>query len=135
MRVLIVADQGGASEQVRQFGHCVLSASSIDSAIRTSFDWQPAFILVDLTQIDGMELARQLRQNAHGALLIGITGYMDARIRQTAIDAGYDEFLAKPFRPNELASLLRRVEARLAESVISERRRVTNQLTREMADG
>ncbi len=134
MRVLIVADQGGTSEQVRKLGHYALTTSSIDSAIRTSFDWQPAFILVDLMQIDGIELARQLRVNAHRALLIGITEYMDASKHQTAIDAGYDEFLAKPFKPNELANLLTRVEARLTESVISERRRVTSQLTREMAE-
>ena len=135
MKVLIVENGEQTSDLVRHLGHLPLSASSIATALKKAHAINPDMLLVDLTQLNGTELARQLREHGHKTPLVGLTGYMDGSQRQAAIDAGFEEFLARPYRPNELAGILRRIEARLKSRTIAERQRVVAQLEREMSGG
>jgi DNA-binding response OmpR family regulator len=133
MRVLVVEDTDQATSLVRELGHVPLPASNCAMALDKTATWKPDLLLVDLTRVNGIELARRLRSAFRYVPLIGITDFIDIGQRKSAIDAGFDEFLPKPFRPNELVAMPKRVEARLAESAaIAERTRVIAQLTREL---
>ncbi len=67
-----------------------------------------AVIDVGLPGIDGYEVARRVRSNPAYAnvLLIALTGYGQLADRLRAREAGFDEFIVKPFEPDNLARLL-----------------------------
>jgi DNA-binding response OmpR family regulator len=130
VRVLVVEDGNQTAALVEQFGHLSLLASTSEAALAKANTWKPDLLIVDLTRFDGIELAKQLPAKKP---LIGLADFMDAKERQAAIEAGYGEFLAKPFKPNELAHALRRIESHgTASKAIAERTRVMAQLTREL---
>lgn len=67
----------------------------------------PAAILLDfeLPEMTGMDLLKHLRQNeAWSAIpVLMLSGVKDTERRWQCIEAGANDFLAKPFHPKELA--------------------------------
>jgi CheY-like chemotaxis protein/cold shock CspA family protein len=131
---------------VLRLGHVPLATSGNAGALDQVVTWNPDLLLVDLTlpEIDGIELAKRIRQTPETASkpLIGITGYMDGAGRRQAVDAGFDAFLVRPFKLDELANILSRVEARIAASIarseqtrnVAEATRVLNRKAQEGLD-
>jgi len=71
---------------------------------------QPDVMLLDigLSDMDGYELAKHLRQNPElkEMRLIAITGYGQQSDRQRSRDAGFDEHMVKPVEWRKLEELL-----------------------------
>lgn len=67
----------------------------------------PALVTVDigLPDIDGIEVVQQLREFYRGTIVV-ISARSAERDRATAMAAGADAFLTKPFRPRELRSAI-----------------------------
>jgi two-component system CheB/CheR fusion protein len=67
-----------------------------------------AIVDVGLPGIDGYEVARRVRaETKHaGVLLVALTGYGQVTDRTRALEAGFDEFIVKPFEPDKLTQLL-----------------------------
>jgi len=82
---------------------------ALDLAARHAFD----MIITDLRmpEIDGVELARQLRRKEHyrEVPIILVTGFEGSDTRQLALQAGVSSFLNKPFKPKQLLDLVRSV--------------------------
>lgn len=133
MKVLIVAAEHKAASVVRQLGHEVVATPICANALDKATVWRPDLVLIDLTWIEGQGLAKSLREDSRERPVIGIVSALDSGQHKAAVDAGFDEFLAKPFRPNELTAILKRAEARIAASeTIAERVRVSSQLACEV---
>src|SRR5512141_942979 len=66
---------------------------------------------IGLTDIDGFEVLRQIRQFSD-AYVVMLTGRTDELDTLTALHTGADDFMTKPFRPRELrarvAAMMRR---------------------------
>lgn len=113
-RVLIVEDDDDSREMLGELvsllGHSPLRAADATEALLLVREQEPDVALIDigLPEVDGCEVARQLR--ASGALrvrLVALTGYSDGATRETAIAAGFDEFVVKPLLPQALEAVLR----------------------------
>jgi len=82
----------------------------------------PDLILVDyvMPRMDGLELARRLRENRATQLIpiIMVTGVLGADMGIRALDAGVNDFLNKPANP---AELLARVRAHLRNKFLVDR--------------
>jgi CheY-like chemotaxis protein len=123
-RVCLVEDDADTLESsarlLRVLGHQILAASSGEMALAQAPAWKPDVMLIDLAMpsLDGCELARQLRsQAAFGETpLIAVSGYVDSKHRQQASEAGFDDFLGKPYSLGDLQSLFLRIETRIVES-------------------
>ncbi len=68
-----------------------------------------ALVLLDVQMavMDGLEATRQIRERERKQLLprlpiIGMTAYALAGDRQRCLDVGMDEYISKPFEPEEL---------------------------------
>jgi two-component system phosphate regulon response regulator PhoB len=111
--ILIVDDQ----EPVRQLAGAIIAqylgaqfdqAADGEEALRRVAERRPALVLTDLMMpgVDGAELARRLKADpsTRDLPIIAMSGGPN---RDEALAAGCDDFIAKPFRPRELADLIR----------------------------
>jgi CheY-like chemotaxis protein len=113
-RVVIVEDNIDAREMMalilRNDGHEVHEAVDGPSGLEAVLSVRPdvAFIDVGLPILDGYELVRRVRA-AGGAqpVLVALTGYALPEDRRRAMEAGFDEHLAKPVDPKTIERILR----------------------------
>lgn len=72
----------------------------------------PDLILMDLSlpDIDGMEVTRLLRKTSlcHKVPIIALTAHAMSGIQSKTQEAGLNDFLAKPFLPIDLISMIRK---------------------------
>ena len=126
--ILLVEDDAAFREHVRivleQGGFAVAEAANGDDALRMVAEAEPLLVLLDvhLPGFSGYEICRSLRQE-HGQRLgiIFLSGSKtDAIDRATGLGLGADDYVLKPFEPDELIArvraVLRRVEHQIPES-------------------
>ena len=113
-RILVVDD---VPENVRLLeavldahGYQVVSATDGQSALDLALSAKPDLVLLDvmMPQPDGLAVCRQLRQQEETAVLpvIMLTA-SEGSEKTTAIEAGADDFLPKPFNREELLTRIR----------------------------
>ena len=94
----------------RLWGHEVAVAGDGPSALSLAETFEPERAIVDLSLpgMNGMDLARRLRQRFPPAqlYLIALTGYTGADVRDACLDAGFDTHLVKPRDIDVLEKLL-----------------------------
>jgi signal transduction histidine kinase/CheY-like chemotaxis protein len=96
---------------LRKRGHTVTVVSDGRSAVaavaREDFDM--VFMDVQMPEIDGLEATQQIRRT-EGARrrvrIIALTAHALQGDRQRCLDAGMDDYMAKPVRPDELDRIL-----------------------------
>ena len=119
MRLLLIEDDDILGEGLRDFlrgeGHVVDWARTLAEA--RSFGEEPYdVLLVDWRLPDGSGLdwlrARRARRDVTPALMLTARDLVSDRVQ--GLDSGADDYLVKPFEPEELAARLRAVSRRLA---------------------
>ena len=115
--VLVVDDFPDGREMVTEYlvfrGFSVLQASTGAEAIELARKPRPRLILMDLGMpgLDGWETTRQLKADARtkGSVIIALPAHALASQHATAISAGCDEVIAKPFDLATLAETVDRI--------------------------
>ena len=122
-RILIVDDEADILEFIRynlkKEGYDVYTASDGEEALRTAAEVSPHLVLLDvmMPRMDGMEACRRLRKmpQAEDAVIAFLTARAEDYSQVAGFDAGADDYIAKPVRPNVLVSriraLLKRVDS------------------------
>jgi DNA-binding response OmpR family regulator len=91
-------------------GHRAFGSPNATDALRVAEDTDPDIVFIDigLPDASGCDIARTLRSAPNGSRrrLVALTGYSDSATRRLAVDAGFDDFVVKPFSSENLASLL-----------------------------
>lgn len=91
-------------------GYAVASASSGPEALERVSDEPPDLVLLDIQMpgMGGFEVCRRLRAGAETQFLpVVMVTSSDSEIRVDAINAGADDFVAKPFNQQELLARVR----------------------------
>lgn len=92
-------------------GYAAQAASDGESGLRAIKDHRPQLVLLDISLpgMDGYELCRRLRGDPQTQMLpvIVLTGHNSIDDMVAALDAGADDFLAKPFQQAELFARMR----------------------------
>jgi two-component system, OmpR family, KDP operon response regulator KdpE len=119
MQILIVEDDDDTAEVVctllEDAGFNTVAVDRGEAALSEIASQSPDLVLLDinLPDINGLEVLRAVRTHSFLPMII-LSGYGKDRDRVTALEAGADDYLAKPFSPEELIArvkaLLRRVE-------------------------
>src|SRR6195256_2010017 len=127
-RVLVVEDDSDIAELVARYlekaGYTTARVSSGRDALDAVRAKAPDLIVLDvmLPHVDGLEVCRLLRANEHTATIpiIMLTARAEESERIVGLEMGADDYLAKPFSPNELVArvraLLRRAQRHDAPS-------------------
>lgn len=115
--VLLVEDHDDirAAERLvlEQAGYVVAEASTGLDGLALAMATLPRVVLLDmvLPGIDGAQLARMLRADpaVRTVALLGMSASCAPEDRASALDAGCDAFLSKPFSPLQLLDLVDRL--------------------------
>jgi two-component system phosphate regulon response regulator PhoB len=71
----------------------------------------PSVILLDLQLGDGsgLDLCAELRSrpNTEKLPILALSGFTDPKVKDTAFNAGFDDYIVKPFSPEELLVRIR----------------------------
>ena len=126
--ILIVEDEPAILELVaaslRRVGHRPVLAESAEQAQRLVDDALPDLVILDwmLPGMSGIEYARRLRAEARTRELpiILLTARSEERDKVAGLDAGADDYLAKPFQTEELIARLRALIRRASGYTSSE---------------
>jgi DNA-binding response OmpR family regulator len=99
-------------------GYLVRTASDGEDGLNKVLDAAPAIAILDvgLPKLSGYELARELRSRGYQFPVLMLTARVTVDDKVSGLDAGADDYLAKPF---EYAELLARVKALLRRSTIT----------------
>ena len=119
-------------------GYEVRTANDADSAMAIlRGDWRPNVITTDLEmpRVDGLEFCRRVREFSNVPIIV-VSGHNDGRSEVAALDAGADDFVAKPFSPDTLLARVRvalRRSAEAPERSRARRRGIRNRLSATIA--
>ncbi len=114
-RILIVDDEADILEFIRynlkKEGYDVYTAADGMEALKTAAEVSPHLVLLDvmMPRMDGMETCRQLRKmpQTADAVIAFLTARSEDYSQVAGFDAGADDYIAKPVRPNVLVSRIR----------------------------
>jgi two-component system, OmpR family, phosphate regulon response regulator PhoB len=127
-RVLVVDDEADilalVTYHLAKSGYRVSTAATGPEALRAARDEHPALIVLDLMLpgMSGFEVLEQLRADAatSGIAVLMLTARRDEPDRIRGLSIGADDYLTKPFSPQELVlrvgAILRRTAAGAAAS-------------------
>lgn len=131
LTVLIAEDSAAdlllLSTIVRRQGHRVLTATNGQQALEVFTRERPQLVLMDalMPVMDGFEAARQIKQLAGETLvpIIFLTSLSGSQALARCLDAGGDDFLAKPYSPIILAAKINAMDRlrRLQATVLQQR--------------
>ncbi len=126
-RILVIDDDEAITTALRRAlafeGYTVDIALDGEEGLRKVRDAAPDLIILDILMpgIDGFEVCRRLRAGDDTPILM-LTARDDVADRVRGLDAGADDYLVKPFAPDELLArvraLLRRREPRERGTVL-----------------
>ena len=91
-------------------GFRVVTASGGEEALRKAEEIRPDIVLLDIVMpdLDGIEVMRQLRERRPVAVIL-LTAKGSTADKSKGLDLGADDYVAKPFHPDELAARVRAV--------------------------
>ncbi|PYQ80426.1 MAG: DNA-binding response regulator [Acidobacteria bacterium] len=127
-RILIVEDDPDIAELVARYLEKAAfetdRAASGRDALQMIAVNPPALVVLDLMlpHVDGLEICRRLRSDQKTAAipLIMLTARAEESERIVGLELGADDYLAKPFSPNELVArvraLLRRAQRQASDA-------------------
>ena len=115
-KILVADDNQDAANSLamllRLEGHEVCTAHGGQAALTLASTFHPEIALLDIgmPDLDGYEVAKQLRETAWGKAvrLIALTGWGQEDDKRRAHAAGFDHHLTKPVDPHRLDALLSR---------------------------
>lgn len=125
-RILIVEDEPdialGLEEDLTKHGHHVEIVRDGDAAIQRGRDGQWDVILLDvmLPLRDGFEVCRTLRASGINTRIIMLTAKTSEIDRVLGLEFGADDYLTKPFSPNELRARIKAVLRRVTDDKIDQ---------------
>ena len=96
-------------------GFRVVTASGGEEALRKAEEVRPDVVLLDIVMpdLDGIEVMRQLREWRPVPVIL-LTAKGSTADKAKGLDLGADDYIAKPFHPDELAARVRAVLRRAA---------------------
>jgi DNA-binding NtrC family response regulator len=133
-KVLVVDDDADLrellTEAVAGWGYAVSMASSGDEAVQKIYAERFDIVITDLMMpgMDGLELLERINRLDREIVVIMVTGNATMETAVKAIEAGAYDYIAKPFRLDDLMVLVKNAAERLG--LIHRNTALNDELTR-----
>lgn len=140
-RILLLDDEEEVLYSVREFllraGYEVISVTSGEEALRVLIEQSPDMIISDvlMDDMDGFEFQQRVNALTGNTIpFIFLTGKDDPQSRLEGLLRGADDYILKPFEPDELAARVQAVLNRVHQTREEERRRLQELRTQIIAE-
>lgn len=126
MRLLVVEDEARLAEALGEILKTQKYAVDIVYDGEDGYDYAcsniyDAIVLdVMLPKMDGFEITRRLRSEGNTTPIIMLTARDNINDKIKGLDAGADDYLTKPFVPEELLARIRAISRRQGEVILNE---------------
>ena len=136
-RILVVDNDSETAKLIhttlQSHGYQVRWSSNSQEAMITIDSWIPQLIIIDVhgAELNGMKILEQLRSHPEHFSVIIISDKNTPEEIIAGLDAGADDYISKPFNPNEL---LARVRAQLRIKDLNDQLLRTNARLKELVD-
>ncbi|MCP4198573.1 MAG: response regulator [Proteobacteria bacterium] len=114
LRIMVVDDENIVGKRLKpaleKTGDIVETFEDAKKALER-FDEHPFDIVVTdvrMDEIDGIEVLERILVKSDKTKVIIITGYATVEVAREAMTKGAFDFIAKPFKPNDLRSIINR---------------------------
>ncbi len=106
-------------------GYTVISASNGEEGVRMCEEERPDIVILDVMMpgIDGYETMRRIREISEVPIIL-LTARSGAADTIRGLDSGADDYITKPFNPDELAARVSAVLRRTSDEVHTEQERL-----------
>lgn len=118
MKILLAEDDSmlseGLSQSLRQAGYavdCMFNGSDADTAL-TTMSYDILILDLGLPKMSGLEVLRRLRARSNNIPVLILTAADSVEQRVQGLDAGADDYMAKPFDLKELEARVRALTRR-----------------------
>lgn len=118
MKILLAEDDNllseGLSQSLRQAGYavdCMFKGSDADTAL-TTMNYDILILDLGLPKMSGLEVLRRLRARGNKMPVLILTAADSVEQRVQGLDAGADDYMAKPFDLKELEARVRALARR-----------------------
>jgi two-component system, OmpR family, response regulator AdeR len=117
--ILVVEDESQIAEMIIQYlarsGYRTEHASNGLEAVKSHLTLRPDLVLLDvqLPGIDGIEVLKRIRAEANTAIIM-LTARHEDLDKLEALTLGADDYIVKPFSPNEMVARVKAVLRRTA---------------------
>lgn len=126
MNILIVEDEvrladalAQIMEEQKYFVDVVYDGQSgLDYALLS--DYQVIVLDVMLPKMNGFEVAKELRKQGNSTPIILLTAKDEVMDKITGLDSGADDYMTKPFVPEELLARIRALSRRTGDVVLNQ---------------
>ncbi|HEX6271037.1 MAG TPA: response regulator transcription factor [Anaerolineales bacterium] len=121
--ILVVEDEASIAEVVSLYlkrgGYHVQIASNGKQAMNIFERQMPDFVILDLMlpEVDGLSLTRWLRDRSNVPIIM-LTARREEIDRIAGLEMGADDYVVKPFSPQELVSRVRAVFRRVGQEQV-----------------
>jgi signal transduction histidine kinase/CheY-like chemotaxis protein len=121
-RILAVDDEdivlSFITDALEDEGYGVVTATNGEEAIRLAAEQTFDLLLTDIRMpgIDGIELAKRIRELSPGVAVIFMTGYANLNSAKDAIKQGAIDYIMKPFELSEIRQAVRNARTRKIEA-------------------
>ncbi|CAN5592891.1 response regulator transcription factor [soil metagenome] len=112
--VLVADDEARITKLVslalKEEGFRVVTAENGEMALRQAEEYRPDVVVLDIVMpdLDGIEVMRQLQERRPVPVIL-LTAKGSTADKAQGLDLGADDYIAKPFHPDELAARVRAV--------------------------
>jgi two-component system, NtrC family, response regulator HydG len=116
LAILVVDDELIVRESLgawfREDGYQVETAENARDALRLAAAkrYDVAFLDIKMPGVDGLELQAKLKELVPDLAVVVMTAYASVDSAVRALKAGAQDYIVKPFDPEQLSALLRRIE-------------------------
>lgn len=122
MRIMIIDDENIVGKRLKpaleKTGDIIETFEDAEKALQR-FDEQHFDIIVTdirMDEIDGIEVLEHVIAKSSRTKVIIITGYATVEIAREAMTKGAFDFIAKPFKPNDLRTIIKKASKALESS-------------------
>jgi CheY-like chemotaxis protein len=114
LNVLVVDDNqdvaNSLTQLIRVLGHSAHPVYDGEAAVEAAAVQHPDVVFLDIgmPRVDGYDVARQLAAEASAPdfRLVAVTGHSDGDHKRAAADAGFTDYLVKPFVADDVIRIL-----------------------------
>lgn len=120
LRIMVIDDENIVGNRLKpalaRTGDLVETFVNPREALKR-FSEEPFDIVVTdirMDELDGIEVLEEVLKRAEKTKVIIITGYATVEVAREALSKGAFDFIAKPFKPNDLRAIIERAAKEIA---------------------